>query len=235
MKAIFRREFRMYFRTPIAYIFIGMFIAMCGYFFYYDNLARKSFEFGSVLAQMQSMFIFLIPILTMRLLSEERNSRTDQLLLTAPVSVRSVVLGKFAAATAIYGIALGVTLLYVYILGNHVEQLPYAKLFCNYLGIFLVGLAFISVGIFISSLTQNQASAAIVTFVVLRFLMILEEARSKVRSDFLLSVVESINITKWYTEFGMGVLSIPAIIYYLSFTAVFLLFTICMVDKRRWS
>lgn len=235
MKAIFRREFHAYFRTPIAYIFIGMFMAMCGYYFYYDNLARKSFEFGSVLSQMLAMFIFLIPILTMRLLSEERNSRTDQLLLTAPVSVKNIVFGKFVAAVAIYGIALGLTLLYVFVLGNHVAQLPYGKLFCNYFGILLVGLAFISVGMFISSLTQNQASAAIVTFVVLRFLMVLEESRSKVRSDFLLAIMDSLNVTKWYTDFRMGVLSIPAIIYYLSFTAVFLLFTICMVDKRRWS
>lgn len=234
MKAIFYREFRAYFQTPVGYIFIGMFLAVSGYFFAVANLLPKSPDLGAVLSNMLMMFLFLIPILTMRLLSEEKNSRTDQLLLTAPVSVRSVVLGKFAAAAGIYLLTLAVTLLYLMVLHMHGEP-AYAKIFCNYLGFILMGFSFISVGLFVSSLTQNQASAAIATFAAILFLYALEWSRGVLHSPVLLAILDCISITKWYSEFELGVLSIPAILYYISFTTVFLLCTMRVVDRRRWS
>lgn len=234
MKAIFYRELRAYFQTPVGYIFIGMFLAVSGYFFAVSNLLSKSPDLGTVLSNMLMMFLFLIPILTMRLLSEEKNSRTDQLLLTAPVSVRGIVLGKFFAAAAIYLLTLAVTLLYLLVIGIHGAP-EYGKIFCNYLGFILIGFAYISVGLFISSLTQNQASAAIATFASLLFLYAVEWARSAVQSQLLLAVIDCLSITKWYSEFELGVLSVPAVIYYISFTAVFLLCTIRVVDRRRWS
>lgn len=234
MKAIFQREFRAYFQTPVGYIFIGMFLAISGYFFAVANLLPKSPDLGAVLSNMLLMFIFLIPVLTMRLLSEERNSKTDQLLLTAPVSVRDVVLGKFAAAAAIYLITLGITLLYLLVLGIH-GQPAYAKIFCNYFGFVLIGFSFISVGLFVSSLTQSQASAAMATFAALLLLYALEWSQGVIHNTFLVTIINCLSITKWYSEFELGVLSIPAIVYYLSFTAVFLLMTIHAVDKRRWN
>ncbi|MBE7024843.1 MAG: ABC transporter permease [Ruminococcaceae bacterium] len=234
MKAIFYRELRAYFQTPVGYIFIGMFLAVSGYFFAVSNLLTKSPDLGQVLSNMMMMFLFLIPILTMRLLSEEKNSRTDQLLLTSPVSVRSIVLGKFAAAATIYLLTLGITLLYLLVL--RICGAPsYAKIFCNYLGFVLIGFAFISVGLFISSLTQNQSSAAMATFAALLLLYAVEWSRGMVHSPFLLAIIDCLSITKWYSEFELGVLSVPAIIYYISFTAVLLLCTMHTVDKRRWS
>ena len=234
MKAIFARELKAYFQTPVGYIFIGMFLIVSGYFFAVANLLPKSSDLGSVFSNMLMMFLFLVPVLTMRLLSEERNSRTDQLLLTAPVSVREIVLGKFAAAAAMYCITVFVTLLYLLVLGIH-SQPDYSKIFCNYIGFILMGFSYISIGLFISSLTQNQASAAIATFAVLLLLFMLEYARTSIHSAFLIWILDVISITKWYVEFELGVLSIPAISYYISFTAVFLLFTIHVVDKRRWN
>ncbi len=234
MKAIFLREFRAYFQTPVGYIFIGMFLAISGYFFAVANLLPKTPDLGSVLSNMLMMFLFLVPVLTMRLLSEERNSRTDQLLLTAPVSVRDVVLGKFAAAASIYLLTLGITLLYLLVLGIH-GQPAYAKIFCNYLGFVLIGFSFISVGLFVSSLTQSQASAAIATFTVLLLLYALEWSRGVVHNSLFTAILNCLSITKWYAEFELGVLSIPAIVYYISFTAVFLLCTIHAVDRRRWN
>ncbi len=234
MKAIFYRELKAYFQTPVGYIFMGMFLAVSGYFFTVSNLLSKSSDLGMVLSNMLMMFLFLIPILTMRLLSEEKNSRTDQLLLTAPISVRDIVLGKFAAAAAIYLLTLAVTLLYLLVLGIHSEP-AYAKIFCNYFGFILLGFSFISVGLFVSSLTQNQASAAMATFAVLLLLYALEWSRSALHSPLLLAVLDCLSITKWYGEFELGILSIPAIVYYISFTAVFLLCTMHTVDRRRWS
>ena len=234
MKSIFQREFRAYFHTPVGYIFIGMFLAISGYFFAVANLLPKSPDLGAVLSNMLLMFIFLIPVLTMRLLSEERNSKTDQLLLTAPVSVRDIVLGKFAAAAAIYLLTLGITLLYLLVLGIH-GQPAYAKIFCNYLGFVLIGFSFISVGLFVSSLTQSQASAAIATFAALLLLYALEWSQGVIHNAFLTTIINCLSITKWYSEFELGVLSVPAIFYYLSFTVVFLLLTIHAVDRRRWN
>ena len=234
MKAIFYRELKAYFHTPVGYIFVGMFLAVSGYFFAVSNLLTKSPDLGQVLSNMLLMFLFLIPILTMRLLSEEKNSRTDQLLLTSPVSVKSIVLGKFAAAATIYLLTLAITLLYFFVI--HMHGTPdLAKIFCNYLGFVLLGFAFISVGLFISSLTQNQSSAAIGTFAALMFLYAVDWSRTVVHSKILSGIINCISVTKWYAEFELGVLSVPAILYYLSFTAVFLLFTICIVDKRRWN
>ncbi len=234
MKAIFSRELRAYFQTPVGYIFIGMFLAVSGYFFAVANLLPKSPDLGAVLSNMLMMFMFLIPILTMRLLSEEKNSRTDQLLLTSPVSVSGIVLGKFAAAAAMYLLTLGITLLYLLVLGIHGAP-AYAKIFCNYLGFVLIGLAFISVGLFVSSLTQNQASAAMATFAALLFLYALEWSRGVVHNVIFTTIIDCLSITKWYSEFELGVLSVPAIVYYISFTAVFLLCTMRVVDRRRWN
>ncbi len=234
MKAIFMREFKAYFQTPVGYVFIGMFLAVSGYFFAISNLLPKSSDLGNVFSNMLMMFLFLIPVLTMRLLSEEKNNKTDQLLFTAPVSVTEVVLGKFGAAAAMFLLTMGITLLYLFVLGVH-GQPAYAQIFCNYIGFILIGCSFISVGLFVSSLTQNQASAAMATFAVLLLLYALEWSRAAIHSPILLGILNLVSITKWYAEFELGVLSIPAIVYYISFTVVFLLLTIRIVDKRRWS
>lgn len=234
MKAIFMRELRAYFHTPIGYVFIGMFLLVSGYFFAISNLLPKSPELGTVLSNMMMMFIFLIPVLTMRLLSEERNSRTDQLLMTAPISVRDIVLGKFFAAAALYAITLLATLIYLFVIGVH-GQPAYAKIFCNYLGFLLLGCSFISVGLFISSLTQNQSSAAIATFAAVLFLYVLDWSRGVVSAGIITKLISLFNITGWYIDFELGILSIPAIFYYVSFIAVFLVLTCFSVNKRRWS
>ena len=234
MKAIIARELRAYFHTPVGYIFVGMFLLVSGYFFAVANLLPKSPELGTVLTNMMMMFIFLIPILTMRLLSEERNSRTDQLLMTAPISVRDIVLGKFFAAVTLYVITLAATLLYLFVIGIH-GQPAYAKIACNYLGFILLGCAFISVGLFISSLTQNQSTAAIATFAAVLFLYVLDWSRGVVGSGLISFIVNILNVTQWYTDFALGILSIPAILYYVSFSAVFLALTCHIVDKRRWN
>ncbi|MDD6308706.1 MAG: ABC transporter permease [Clostridia bacterium] len=232
MKAIIQREFRAYFNTPIGYIFIGMFLLISGYFFAVSNLLPKSPDLGAVLSNMMMMFLFLIPVLTMRLLSEEKNTRTDQLLLTSPISVHEMILGKFFAAALLYTLTLCMTFLYLLIIGIHGEP-AYAKLFCNYLGFILIGFSFISVGLFISSLTQNQASAAISTFAALLFLYAVDWSRSAVHSKLIMALIDCINVTKWYSEFELGVLSVPSILYYISFTTIFLLLTTRVVDAQR--
>lgn len=233
MKSILSREIRAYFNTPVGYIFIGMFLAVSGYLFAIANLLGKSPNLGYVLSNMQIIFLFIIPILTMRLLSEEKNSKTDQLLLTSPVSVSDIVLGKFFAASAVYLLTLAITLLYLIVIAIHGNP-AYGEIFCNYIGFTLLGVSFISVGLFISSLTQNQAIAAISTFAALLLLYAAELARSVVSSSIVIGILNCISITHWYANFQNGVLSIPAVLYFISFSVVFILFTIKVVDRRRF-
>lgn len=233
MNSIFTREIRAYFKTPVGYIFIGMFLAVSGYLFAIANLLGKSPNLGFVLSNMQLIFLFIIPILTMRLLSEEKNNKTDQLLLTSPVSVTDIVLGKFFAASAVYLLTLAITLLYLIVIAIHGNP-AYGEIFCNYIGFAFLGIAFISVGIFVSSLTQSQAISAISTFAALLLLYVAELARSAVSSSFIISILNCVSITHWYTSFQNGVLSIPAILYFVSFSVVFILFTIKVIDRRRW-
>ncbi len=234
MKAVFSREIRAYFTTPIGYIFIGMFLVASGFMFAYVNLLNRSPRLDGVLSNLIPIFMFLIPILTMRLLSEERNMKTDQILLTSPVSVWGIVFGKYLAAVCVYLITLALTLLYLVVIGIHGAP-AYAEIFCSYAGLALLGMCFISVGIFISSLTENQAVAAVTTFVILLLLYIMDWLGTLTSMPWLVKFVEWFSITSRYTDFQLGVLNLSPVIYYLSFVFVFLLLTVGSVERRRWN
>ena len=164
MKAIFKRELQAYFKTPVGYIFIGMFLLVAAFFFIMYTLLSAIPTVDSIFYNLLSIFMFLIPILTMRLLSEEKNKKTDQVLLTSPISTTEIVLGKFFAACVVYFIALAFTLLFLVVIAFHGE-IVYLQTLCSYLGFILLGACLISIGLFISSLTENQIVAAVVTFV----------------------------------------------------------------------
>lgn len=232
MSAIYKRELKAYFRTPIGYIFIGMFLLVSGYMFTGNNLIMGAPGIDGVLGNLLIVFLFLVPILTMRLLSEERNLKTDQILLTSPVSVGDIVLGKYFAALTVYLITLGITLIYLIVLAIHGEP-AYAQILCNYVGFALLGAAFISIGIFISSLTENQATSAVSTFAVLLLLFIIDWVGSAVTNAFFVKVIDFISITKRFGDFQMGVLSVAPIVYYISFVAMFLILTATVLERRR--
>ncbi len=234
MKAVFNREIRSYFTTPSAYIFMGMFLAVSGFMFSVVNLINRSPSLDLILSKINFIFLFLIPILTMRLLSEERHSKTDQLLLTSPVSVSGIVLGKFFSAAVLFLLTLGITLLYLIVPAIH-GQPAYAQILCSYIGFALMGLCFISIGLFISSLTENQTVAAIFTFATLMILYILDWLTTSLTSNFVLTIINFINVYARFDSFEIGVLSLEPIIYYISFTAVFLFLTIRSVEQRRWN
>ena len=154
MKAIFKKELQTYFKTPIAYIFIGVFLIFSAFVFYMVTLAGGNPSMNQVLNNLMFSFMVIIPILTMRLFSEEKNKKTDQLLMTSPVSVMEIVLGKFLAACVVFVITLLLTLIYLAVIAKHAEP-SYPQIFCHYLGFFLLGVSYISIGLFISSLTEN--------------------------------------------------------------------------------
>lgn len=234
MTAIYKRELKAYFKTPIGYIFIGMFLLVSGFMFSAINLFRRSPQIEGVLGNLLFVFLFLVPILTMRLLSEERNLKTDQVLLTSPVSVWGIVMGKFLAAVTVYLITLLLTGIYVIVIAIHGEP-SYTQLLTSYIGFALLGVTFISIGTFISSLTENQAVAAVSTFAVLLILYIINWVQGASSSVLVNAVIDALNITSRYNEFGMGILSLAPTVYFLSVTGVFVFLTVRTVERRRWN
>ena len=184
MLAIFRREIRAYFASPIGFTFIGFFLLLAGIFFSFSNLLGGNPNYTGVLGSLTFVFLFLVPILTMRLLSEEMRQKTDQLLITSPLSITGIVIGKYLAAVGIFLIALLVTVLYPVIMSFYaLGGLGWWEILGGYIGFFLLGSSFIAVGLFFSSLTDNQLVAAVVSFAALLFIWILDPVSQGLPSD----------------------------------------------------
>jgi ABC-2 type transport system permease protein len=175
MLAIFKRELRAYFSSPIGFVVVGLFVFLSAIFFAATNLLGASSEYNGILSTMAFIFLFLVPILTMRLLTEETRQHTDQLLITSPVSVTAVVIGKYLAAVAVYLITLLVTVLFPVMMSFFsLLGLAWWKILGGYLGLFLLGSAFIAVGLFFSSITESQIVAAVATYTALLVMWIID-------------------------------------------------------------
>lgn len=234
MKAIFKKEFRGYFCSPIGYVFVGIFFLVASLFFAIYNLFMQYGDINMVFSNMTMIFLFLTPIITMRSLAEEKNSKTDQLLLTAPVKISSIVLGKLFAAVAVLGIALLLTIIYPLILIGFTTP-AWGKIFGNYIGFFLMGSAFVSIGIYISSLTENQIISAVATFGLLFLLYLAEWFGAATGNALLQTVIGWISITEKFYDFSMGIINLQSVVYYLSIVAIFVFLTVSHMEKRRWS
>lgn len=234
MLAVFKRDLKAYFTSPLGYVFIAAFLAVMNAFFYIYNVAQAYSQLASVFNFMVYTLIFVTPLLTMRLFSEEFKQKTDQLLLTSPVKVRSIVFGKFLAALAIFTIALAVTLIYVVIIASH-GQPNVRELLANYLAIFCVAAAFISIGVFISSLTENQLVSAILTLAVFLILYLIDTSGFGAQNAFLNNLLYSISLFVRYTTISNGVLALSDLVFYVSVAAIFIFATTRVIEKKRWS
>lgn len=166
MLAIYKKELRSYFTSMIGYLFIGFFLAIVGVYFMAYNLQGGYSNFEYVLSSMIFVFVILVPILTMRLLAEEKRQKTDQLLFTSPLSVNKIVIGKYLAVFTVFISAMGITMFYPLILSKY-GTVSFKLAYTGILGFILVGAAYLAIGLFLSALFESQAIAAVVTFVVL--------------------------------------------------------------------
>ena len=242
MRAIWKREVQGYFFTPIGYVCMGMFLLAGGFFFWYysivNSVASMNYTFNSLM-----MFLALIiAILTMRLLSEDRRAKTDQLILTSPVSIWGVVIGKFLAACTVLFFSLAVTMFYLLIIGTYTSSMyppHWGVIFSSYIGFLLLGCCYAAIGVLMSSLTESQVSAAVLTFFTIIILQILESfAPSLVVPSYLMFIPRAlswISLNSRYTVFSAGIFSIANVIYYLSFCGIFLFIATRVIDRRRWS
>ena len=287
MFAVFKREIRAYFQTPIGFLYMGLFLLLAGVFFFFDNLLSGQSYFTGFLGNMLFIYLFAIPILTMRLFSEEKRQKTDQLLLTCPVSITGIVCGKFLAALAVYVGTLVFTVAYAMVIAVY-GDLAVSETIGSYIGFIFLGACYISVGIFISAGTENQLTAALVSFFVLMFIWLIDPVSSMVPSDTKSGIISAVvllaalllfiflNTRNWvivlgaailgglaigglylfrldvffgfiqkflgwfslnrrYQTFTMGLLKFDSLLYYASFSGLFLFLTVRLIEKRRWN
>ncbi|MBV7273804.1 ABC transporter permease [Clostridium sp. PL3] len=287
MLEMFSKELKSYFHSSSSYIFLFVFSLLSGIFFTLSNLIPGSGYYPNILYSMVFVFLFLVPILTMKIIASETHEKTDQLLLTSPLRIWEIVVGKFLASTTVFFIAVIITFIYPLILKKF-GSIPVGETIGAYIGFVLIGICFISIGVFISALTENQVTAAVSTFGILFIIFILDWIGSglpttitsgvifaeiliaivalflyynaqniiisvstfligslvvlivylknkNLYDGFIVKFVDWFSLIKRYEPFNMGMLSVSSIAYYISFCAFFILLSINVMDRRRWS
>ena len=255
MLAIYKKEMRSYFINPIGYVYTGIFLVFSALLACYTTLVSESYSTTQYFTYMIFAFIILIPLLTMRLFAEERKGRTEQLLLTAPVTITGMVMGKYLAALTLYvsTVLLScINFVPIYVIaaaeraGNstefsHIGPVT-AQLVGSVIALLLLGAAFIAIGTFISSLTENQLSAAVVTIGVLFAMVMLNMLNNITDSDgnqiigayFIRAIINWFSVLSRYCTFSYVIFDFAAILYYVSLILVFIFLTIRVYEKRRW-
>lgn len=234
MFAIFKRELKAYFTSPLGYVFLAIFYAFSGLFFYIFSLSVGSTDISSVFLMMFIVLMVFVPLLTMRLLSEDKKQKTDQLILTAPVSLLSIVMGKFLAAYAIFAIGVAVMPVYGFAMSTF-ATVSWLPIWGNTVGLLLLGGIFVSIGLFISSLTENQMIAAIGGFFINLMILLMNTLKSALPNGFLQDVLSSISVYSRYSEITSGIFSLSSLIFFVSVIFIFLFLTVRVLEKRRWA
>lgn len=188
MLSIFKKELKTYFNTITGYGFLGFFVLITGYFFISQNIVAASANYNDTLAGSMIMFLILVPVITMRLFAEEARQKTDQLLYSAPVNVTDIVAGKFLAAVILFLIGMAITLVFPFTLSRFGE-IDWGMTIVGLFGYFMMGTCLISVGIFISVLTDNQIVAAAATFACVFLLLMMDNISSSAPITVAASII----------------------------------------------
>ncbi len=204
MLAIYKKELRSYFTSMIGYVFISVFLLIVGIFFVVQNLMSQSANIAYTLSGITFVFVLLVPLLTMRIMSEENKQKTDQLLYTSPVTANGIVLGKFFAVLTIFGMVMLITCLFPLIMSLY-GTIPMASGYSSIFGFLLLGTAYLSIGIFISSLTESQVVAAVVTYIVFLLTILMDSIASVVPTSNKATVL----------IFAVAVIAICGLLYVL--------------------
>ncbi len=234
MKAIFSREVSSYFNSLIGYIFLTAFFAASGILFSITSLAYGSTDMTQMYSMLFFVLLVLIPILTMRTMAEDKRQKTDQCLLTAPISLTALVLGKFFAAFLIYAIGVCMTLVYAIII-SFFGVVAWLEVLGTVFGLLLVGAAFIAVGILISSLTENQVIAAVGGFACMLALYLISSIATIIPVEWIANVFTKLSFSSRYNAFTYGVFDISNVLFFVSATVIFIFLTIRVLERRRWS
>lgn len=243
MIAIFKREMRAYFTTSTGYIFLAVSLCLSALVFGLTTLFVASSDTGGYFSILLFVLMIILPILTMKTFSEERKTKTEQLLLTAPISTTQMVLGKYLSAFCMFLIFLAISCINFIPLfvfadteSSAVTSLPpnVAMILGNLFAIILVGMSFIAIGIFVSSLTENQFASVVITIVILLVLLLLGVFNGMIDSEIIRVVLGWISIYTRYINFTYAVFDVGALIYYISLTGVFIFLTVRVFEARKY-
>jgi ABC-2 type transport system permease protein len=253
--AVYRKEMGHYFVSPIAYIFIGLFLFLSAYFFNYflsamiqqaSMMAMQGMRFGAppevdvpgqvmraFFGLLSTLILFFTPILTMGVYAEERKRGTMELLMTSPVTETQIVLGKFLASLTLFALMLLPTASYLVFMCLRSDPMPpWRMLLAGYAGVLLLGGSLLALGTFISSLTENQLIAAVLTFAAFLFVWVLDLGSNA--SGGVGAVVQYLSVIRHYDDFTRGIIDTSALIYYFSFIVLFIFMTVRSIDSMRW-
>jgi ABC-2 type transport system permease protein len=232
IRAICRKELQMYFYSPTAYVAFAFYFLITGFFFSLDFLNNLTVDVRPLFGNFMLIYLFVIPLLTMRLVSEELRQGTDELLLTSPASLTEVVLGKYLAAVIVQALMVIVALMYPLIMSAF-GSLDQPVLWLSYLSLFLIGAAMMAVGLFASTLSENQMVSGIAAFAILLFLWMIEwlgySALQAGKDWFgMFSIVaRTDNLQK-------GVFNLSDVLFYITFVIVFLVLSVQTLERKRW-
>ena len=236
MSAIYKRELKSYFRSFIGFLFIAVTLFFLGLYFSVYNLMNGYPYFAYVVSSVTFLFMLTVPILTMRILAEEKRSKTDQLILTAPVSVGGIVMGKFLALLTIFAIPVAIICFYPLIMAQY-GSVPMGEAYLSILAYFLFGMTAIAIGLFLSSVTESQVIAAVLTFLVLFLGYMMDSICSIISStgNLLTKLLRCFDLYTPFSNLLNGTLDVSSIVYYASVTALVLFLTVQSIQKRRYS
>ncbi len=234
MLAIYKKEMRNYFTTPVGYVFIAVFLAVSGFLFALSTYQSQTSDVSGYFQLMIFGYIVIVPLLTMRSFAEERRARTEQLLMTAPVSISAMVWAKFLAALTMFGGTVLVSCLYYLPLFDYGEPNVGKALGCLF-AMLLLGSCFIAVGIFVSTLTESTVTACTGTMAILVGFVAVSMFNNLIDSYALRSVLSWLSVYSRYANFTYGVFDVAAAVYYLSITAIFLFLAVRTCERRRYA
>lgn len=234
MLVLFKRDFKAYFRTPVGYVFMGVFLCLSGLIFYLYNLQYLSSDLLSFLSQLTLLVMLLCPLLVMRLICEDRQKRTDQLVLTSPVSVADMVLGKYLAAACVMGLTILLTNVYTLII-LICGRVYVGEWFVGYLGFTLQSMAFLALDFFVTCFAKNQMTGAVAAFGANFLLWMIDLLAEGLPVEWLGRALSFLSLYDRYEPFRLGQLSFSSVLYFLTFIACCLVAAGRALDARRFS
>lgn len=234
MAAIIKRELSSYFNSAVGFIVLAVFTFFSGRFFYIYCLYYDNASLSNVFSGMIMIIVFLVPLMTMKSFAEEKRRKTDQALLTAPVSLVGIVMGKFIACFILYALCSAVFLIYAVIISFFTAP-DWVIILTTLFGILLMGAALIAIDLFISALTESQAVAAIFAIGAGLLIYMIDTLASHIDLSFVQRILYSISFSRNFLPFSYGIVALSGVIFFLSVAGLFLFLCVRVFEKRRWS
>lgn len=231
--AVMKKELQSYFYSPVAYIVFSAFLLIVGYLFWVVLIASKAASLEPMLYNAAFVLLIASPVLTMRLISEEKKNKTVELLLTSPIAPSEIIAGKFLASLTLYILLFVLTLQYPLIISHYSQDFDLGPVISGYLGMILLSGAFISVGLFASTVSENQIVSAMVSFGILLLFWMFGWAKYVFENDFG-HMLGNLSLFDRYAEFLRGIVDSGNIVFFIIFTLIWLFLATRVLESDRW-